>query len=269
MAARSDRIRWGVIEDARGRQRRQRGVAALATAVVAGTVAIVLASVGEGGSHPASTSVAGPPQSQRAVLASCAIRKTKVLQGTPSHSLLSILGVLRRAETPADALPASTKAAVMRLSRSGFQVYVNYVRRARVIGSTPYYVWPVLYTGCRQVPVRHYETMMMDDGGGGVAGAGDATTIEQGHAVGGSGTANRSTLEMLVPDGVATVTLHYPAVTIGGSGLRGAPALTTRTKVVGNFVVIDVPRGPQRLFRPVTMTWYAANGHVVKTFTGL
>jgi hypothetical protein len=262
----------GVIEEARARQRRHRGIA-VAAAVVAAIAALTLASVGgQGISHPARAS--GPPgrtpsKTPPVSLAACVARPgaKAVTKGTPSQSLLSILGVLRRAATPADALPESTSAALGRLGR--FEVYVNYVRRARVIAGIPYYVWPVLYTGCGALRGTQRETMMTQDGRGGFGGAGDAAVIEQGRSVRGSGSASRSTLQMLVPDGVATVTLHYPASKIDGADRHRAPAFTTTTKVVGNFVVIAVPRGRERLFQPVTMTWRAADGHVIKTFNRL
>src|SRR5579863_4582616 len=92
----------GVIEKARARQRRERGIVVVITVAAAVIAAIVLPSLGGGGgSHPANASV--PARPHAVVLASCAISQPKELQGAPSQSLLSILGVLRRPATPADA----------------------------------------------------------------------------------------------------------------------------------------------------------------------
>jgi hypothetical protein len=188
--------------------------------------------------------------------------------GAPDQALLSILGVLRRPATPADALPASVSAFFTRpiFNLLGREVFVNYVRRARVVSGTAYYVMPVLYTGCGAF--KRSEGMMLLDGSGG-GGAGDATTIEQGAAPGGTDSFGRSTVEMLVPDGVASVTLRYPAGKIGGFDRQHAPAFTTTTNVVGNLLVVTVPRGGNRLTAPMTMTWRAATGTMVKTFSRL
>ena len=74
---------------------------------------------------------------------------------------------------------------------------------------------------------------------------------------------------MLVPDGVASVTLHYPAGKIGGFDQHHASAFTATTNVVGNLLVVTVPRGGNRLMAPMTMTWRSASGTTVKTFTSL
>ena len=65
----------------------------------------------------------------------------------------------------------------------------------------------------------------------------------------------------IVPDGVATVTIHYPA----GDGLR---AVTASTKVVNNVFVTSITRafGTRRL--TPTILWRSASGRVLKTVPG-
>jgi hypothetical protein len=60
--------------------------------------------------------------------------------------------------------------------------------------------------------------------------------------------------------------LHYPAGRVGGFNRHHAAATTITTNVVGNLMVVTIPRGGNRLTAPMTMTWRAANGHLVKTF---
>ena len=79
---------------------------------------------------------------------------------------------------------------------------------------------------------------------------------------------------MLVPDKVATVTLRYPAGQIGGyspggSDFQHAPAVTVKTTIVGNLMLVTVPRGGDRVQGPMTMTWLSANGATIKKLNTL
>jgi hypothetical protein len=188
--------------------------------------------------------------------------------GAPSRSLLSILGVLRRPATTADALPDNVK--VLLAQPLGREIFANYIRRARVISGTAYYVMPITY-GCGSSNEDMMLVEVHSDGSGSRGGGvhGNAALIEQGDGWGFSGSFGRTTVQMLVPDGVATVTLRYPAGTIGGSDRNRAPAFTVTTNVVGNLLVVTVPRGGARLQAPMTMTWRAASGKTVKTFSSL
>jgi hypothetical protein len=237
-----------------GTRTRARGIA------VAATVSVVVAAL---------VPVDGSSGAQRSAVA-CSQAKP-FITGAPSQSLLSILGVLRRPATSADGLPASIRKSLnMTFKVTGTEVFVNYVRRARVISGVPYYVWPVLHTGCGAfVGTRGLETMVIADGTG-WGGAGDATTIKGGTTLGG-GTASfgRSTIDGLVPDGVATATLHYPAGKVGGFDRKHAPAFTIMTHVVGNLLHVTIPRGGNRLVAPMTMTWRATTGRIIKTFNRL
>jgi len=60
----------------------------------------------------------------------------------------------------------------------------------------------------------------------------------------------------IVPDGVASITVRYPSVTI-------------RTAVVNNVVVASIPHPGGPLWRPLAVTWRAADGRAIKTFSSL
>ena len=76
-------------------------------------------------------------------------------------------------------------------------------------------------------------------------------------------------MAILVPDGVATVTLRYRARHIGGLGRRILPALTVTGHAVNNAVVVSVPRTSAQAQTIQSMTWRAANGSIIKTFSRL
>jgi hypothetical protein len=270
----------GVIEEARARERRHRAIAGIVSALaVAGIAAIVLAS--HGGGDGRSPAAQGPAHAhpQRAVnapetLAACVSHQNGrgVDEGTPSRSLLSILGVLRRPATKADALSGSlfsffTSGGAARVR--GEEIFVRYVRRARVIGDRSYYLIPSVFSGCGVLKLTGEGiTVWRQDGGGGGSGGGDAdaSEIEQGEAYASESVFTHTSITMLVPDGVATVTLQYPAGRVGGFNTHHAPAFTATAKVVGNVFVSTLPRGGMRLRAPMTMIWRAANGATVKTF---
>ncbi|HEV2944970.1 MAG TPA: hypothetical protein VGX26_07655 [Solirubrobacteraceae bacterium] len=267
----------GVIEEARARQLRHRGAAAAATLAAAAIAAILLAFAGgSDGSHPGRAPVpAGGPsaKSARSSSASCISSKAKALQGAPSRSLLSILGVLRRPATPADALPRALVA-----QGAGSSAFVHYVRRTRVVGHSPYYIYPAILEGCgshARQGIMHLNTNI-DLGGGamGATGGGGATAahIEHGEALGTGppGSATSSTIAMIVPDGVAKVTLRFPAGRASGYSPKISPPFTITTAPVNNELIVRIPRsGGGGAIHQATMTWRAANGHTLKTFNRL
>jgi hypothetical protein len=270
----SDRVRWGVIDDARRRQRRQRLIAGGAILVAAVALG-VWASDGGGsstGSHNPAVASRPSAHAPQATLASCLTSQRNGVQGRPSKSLLSILGVLRRPATAADLLPPR----VARNVFSGSAVYVHYVRRARIVGDVSYYIYPVVAVGCGQVGAYDAIAVLASHvafghgmyGGAGWQGA-TASQIEHGHAVGGGppGSKSSSTITLVVPDGVASVTLRYPPGPANGFHKNViAPAFATTAQVVNNLLVVRAPRtGPAALTKP-TMIWRAADGHIIKTF---
>ena len=265
----------GVIEEAKARERRHRGFAAAAI-LAAAIGALIATSVGGGGSshtvHGSTRPTPSPVKTAPTTLTACASpsRKTTT-DGVPSQSLLSILGVLRRPATSADTLPPKILAFFTSESPilAGRQIFINYIRRARVISGTSYYLIPVLNNGCGRFKITGEGIQMWrqrSGGGGSGGGNADAARIEQAQAVGFTAVFTHSTITMIVPDGVATATLHYPAGKVGGFNRNHAPPFTITTNVIGNILVATIPRGGMRLMGPMTMTWRAANGTTVKTF---
>ena len=232
------------------------------------------------------TSVCQPPSA-----------KPTVSDGSPSPSLLSVLGVLRRPATGSD------QPRVPHVSRplypAGVQgVYVRYVRRARVKAGISYYVIPaarldadpMFVAPCRakQVAVLRSELphipagerastltlqarwlalfaragqqgegvclMVFAAAGGGGGACNTASEAEHGDLTESTG----STFSGVVPDRVATVTVHYPAS-------NEAAATTLTSDVVGNVFAIRIPGLTLGGGPPPTVTWRSATGQVIKT----
>ncbi len=263
----------GVIEEARARQRRHRGLAT-AGVIAAGVIAALLLGFAGGGrgSHPGSAAVpAGRLPSKTARSSPAACGQGEALRGAPSKSLLSILGVLRRPATAADAGSGITARGFI----SG--VFVHYIRLARVVDGSPYYLYPGIVGGCgtgetphegimelaRNVDLGH--GLMGGTGGGGAT----AAAIEQGKdaSSGPPGSSTSSTVTLVVPDGVAKVTLRYPAGPASGYSPKISPAFTVTTAPVGNLVVLTLPRSNP--LQQGTMIWRSADGRVIRMFHGL
>jgi len=258
-----------VIEEARERQRRQRFAWASSAVLVAGALAIGLAlAAGSTGGKHSQSSPSRPertPAATRTRRASCVPVFGSVVRAAPPRSLTSILAVLRRPATAADKLPRD-------ISLSG-DAFLGYVRRTRVVGVTSYYLYPALQ-GCSpgHVGLNDLETpldlghgLMGGTGGGGA----DAAAIQDGHDVstGPPGSPTSATITMIVPDGVASVTLRYPAGRASGYSPKISPPFTVTTAPVQNEVVIRVPRsaGGGPIWQP-TMVWQAPDGRVIRTF---
>lgn len=263
----------GVIEEARRRQRRHRSAAsaAVAAGALAAAAAGWLIAGGTGGSHPAAGagrhSPSAPAASRRGH-GGCAPAFGRVLAGRPERSLLSILGVLRRPATQADRLPPG-------IGVVG-DAFAGYVRRTRVIGGRSYFLYPAR-SGCRPGHEGIMDLAINVDLGhglkGGTGGGGaDAADIEAGRAVstGPPGSATSATITMVVPDGVASVVLRYPAGRASGYSPRVSPPFTVTTAPVGNEVVVTVPRsaGGGPIWAP-KMIWRAADGRVIRVFHSL
>lgn len=256
----------GVIEEARARQRRHRAVTG--ALIVVAAVAVILSGTtgGGGGSHLRSASSPARPSATHArrSQASCT---GKALRGAPDKSLLTILGVLRRPATASDALSGIAGGGIVR------GTFTRYIRRARVVAGSPYYVYPAVVGGCGTREKPREGIMMLarnvDLGHGliGATGGGGATAaqIEQGQLAGSGppGSSTSATLTMVVPDGVASVTLHYPAGRASGYSPKISPPVTITTAPVENLVVVRVPRSSP--LHQATTIWRAGNGHVIKT----
>ncbi|HEY4452525.1 MAG TPA: hypothetical protein VGN13_13135 [Solirubrobacteraceae bacterium] len=262
----------GVIEEARahGRRRRRAVAATLLSTIAIGGIVLGAGGAG-GGSHArgvAASAGVSAGRSPRHSTASCPPAQS--LQGRPSRSLLAILGVLRRPAVAADAI---------HIFQGGFTrgVFVRYIRRARVADGARYYLYPVIVGECGTREKPHQGIMELaqnvDLGHGLIGGSGgggeSAGAIEQGRDAGsgppGSGTS--ATVTMVVPDGVATVTLRYPAGRASGYSPKISPAVTLTAKPVENLLVVRVPRSDP--LGRATMVWRGPRGRVIKTLHGV
>jgi len=224
-----------------------------------------------------------------------------VSKGSPSHTLLAILGVLRRPASPSDGLPAPPVPGGLAHMLGGLgHVYIRYIRRARVVSGTSYYVIPSANTGhitvrcARQIRVRldhelphvppalrapvlmqgvrqiqrlgpHQGVFIFEHakGSGGAAGGADAADIKQVGEFGSDGTREGAIVTGLVPDGVATVELYYPAIRSTSGGQR---PFTITAPVINNLVVVKVPLGAEAASAPIRI-WRAANRSIIKRIT--
>jgi hypothetical protein len=245
--------------------------------VAVATAAISFALSGGGGSHP--RSIPAPPRrlpsrAAAVALSSCAAADRAALRGKPSRSLLSILGVLRRPATVADAVSDITAAGLIQ------GIFARYIRLTRTIGNSSYYIYPAVVGGCGTGQGPHEGMMNFtknidlghgiigNDGGGGAS----AAQIERGEdaGTGPPGSSTSATITMIVPDGVASVTLRYPAGRASGYSAKISPPVTITAPVVNNELVVRVPRsGGGGTIRQVVMLWRAADGRITKTFNQL
>lgn len=103
------------------------------------------------------------------------------------------------------------------------------------------------------------------NGGGGADGGQSPSTIRQTGMLGGGGGGKPSTpivMDGIVPSGVATVTLQFPASRNGSPRL---PELSATGDVVDNVFVIPIPTLFRRGGWPTKATWRSASGTVIKT----
>jgi hypothetical protein len=214
------------------------------------------------------------------------------VHGTPDRSLLSILGILRRPATPADRLSASVFAGMSdvyagsarhafsaggesyylavagfdqaqsepsprcsALERSAFARYLPKIPPALRAQTSALEAGLLTYsrhllTGGPRDGICVIDTGRSDNGtscGNTAAEIKDGSTPDDANGV----------FVGVVPDGVASVTLAFPAH-------RGTPAHSVHGTVRGNMYAIRVPGAPEPPIEP-TVTWHSADGHVIKT----
>jgi hypothetical protein len=102
-------------------------------------------------------------------------------------------------------------------------------------------------------------------GGGGADGGQSPSTIKRTGMLGGGGGGQPPTpivMDGIVPAGVATVTLHFPASRFHG---RPLAALNATDSAINDVFVIPIPRPFQRGAWPTTETWRSASGKIIKT----
>jgi hypothetical protein len=222
------------------------------------------------------------------------VREPARAPGAPGGELISILGVLRRPATAADAVPGG-------LAREGMtDLYTRYLRRAQVAGGLTFYVVPARSRGFNGLPSvaclaaedaalrralpqippslrtgtlaleskletfygraraqRPQDVMCIvvtaSNGGGESCGLPAAEILH------GAAAENQlGVLTGIVPDGVATVTLRFPA-----AGHRPARSLTAT--VHGNVYAVPAPRGISSGAQPAVIR-RAAGGRLLSTY---
>jgi len=235
-----------------------------------------------------------------AVTASCASLASvrgPVSYGVPEEALLALLGVLRRPREPSDLPPAGpgSHQSIPVWARGS---YVRYIRRARVVAGISYYVVPVINAGqlnatCaaqaqqrlrRELPTipgtlrgvvwklgeqqlarlgPHQGTILVESGpniGAGFGGA-PASDIKRFGILGIDGTRHGARLVGLLPDGVATVQIVYPAADREGGSSK---PFSITAPVINNVMVCNVPLSARAAMRG-KMIWHAPNGTIIRT----
>jgi hypothetical protein len=276
-----------------------------AVAVVAAVVVVALTTIGHGpaGGRPPSAAppVGGQQRQELGYIRAAAARSPAcrahhpagpaVRNGSPSGTLLSVVGVLRRPATGADRLPRALQG-----GGDARGIYANYIRRARVTYGIAYYIVPAATLApARILPARCYTEMVaalhaqlpriparlrsptlalqaqLIAGARGLArrtaGGGVCLMFADARASGGECGASASEIEQrglissfgplagVVPDGVATVTVYFPAS-------NGLAARTATSDVVGNVFAVSI--SPSHRGQPA-MVWRSAQGKILKT----
>jgi hypothetical protein len=102
-------------------------------------------------------------------------------------------------------------------------------------------------------------------GGGGGGGVQTLESIQQGGQLGEGGGGKPPTpimMDGIVPSGVASVTLTFPATRHHGNSL---PALSAVGKVINNVFIIPIPTLLERGAWPNTAIWRSPSGNIIKT----
>jgi hypothetical protein len=184
--------------------------------------------------------------------------------GTPTARLFASLGALRHPQTATDALPPPQNAGEG--LRFGGSVYANFVRRARVVAGTAYYLVPVAtLQGPTCAPRDAVVLVTVEALGQGRGAPQTVRGIERGN-LGGTRWIGTSGVQYgVVPDKVAEITLRYAA---HKHGLRS----TVTVAPVNNVYVAVVPpaaRGSLLPVLPKVILWRSRKGAVLKTFHSL
>lgn len=180
--------------------------------------------------------------------------------GTPSAELRSILAPLRRPTTPSDALPPDAPS----IDAEG--VYVRFIRRARVIDGSTFYLVPAAHA-CEKGFLAHETLFLLTVGGPFGSGVWPPVAAwfikHQGYSGGFGWDAGTETVSGLVPDGVAKVTLRYQHED------SWFPASVT-VAVVNNVWAALVPYSTVPAVRetpgqPEKIMWRSRKGKLLKT----
>jgi hypothetical protein len=78
------------------------------------------------------------------------------------------------------------------------------------------------------------------------------------------------TVSLLVPDGVASVSIRYPSERVEPAYHKHpgpiVAAFTINAKPINNLVMFNVHHHSSAAMAPLTMIWRATDGHIIKTF---
>jgi len=173
--------------------------------------------------------------------------------GTPSAAFTSMLRVLRRSQKPSDGLELAS------LPHLGEGVYVSYIRLARVVAGSSYYLIPLAKANCSGP--EELILNVRSPGGFSSYGGSTAAQIAAGKQFGTCCLGPTAVVSGIVPDRVAKVLLSYPK-----SGRLHAVTITTRP--VENVFVATVPRESTAASVPKSVIWRSASGRVIKTIHG-
>jgi hypothetical protein len=245
------RADFGVIADARARQRRRRWLVVLLVALAAGSAGALL-------SRGTDAPRVGAASVQRlakggAVQASCVL--TRPSPDRPDQAWLQTLAVLRHPPTPTDQLPGPISA----------HLFAHAIRLAQSVDGVRYYVMPHYWPRCAPRQPIEVVTLVARarlTGHRTTAVGFNAFTVTELRKDGLFGARfsrlqpQTSALFGIVPDGVASVTLRY-----------GTARTSVTARVINNVVVFPQPprTGPIGAFGWKTMTWRARDGRVIKT----
>ena len=212
-----DATLFGVLNDARARQRqrcRRRRIWITAAVAIAG----------RDGRSPCT---AGRPRNaggSPGAIEDCATVRRRMRLADHDHRDAKPIAI---GDSPGTPTPATaTDALPPRLTSDplgGSQIFINYVRRARVITGGTYFIYPLRATTCGRLDTRGDAIALTNVTHCGIKGFSEtfggatASQIEAGKMLAYGGGCSRSLdtslLTGVVPDGVATVTLHYRAGT--------------------------------------------------------
>lgn len=273
-----------------------RGMAILNASTVLAAVLVVaslaVAAVFLTSVHPARQPPRGPLSNGQGCGAAGAQRLSR---GSPPKSLLSILAVLRRPQTPQDRLPAREvppgwrSGSTRKLLRLGVRrhdgrppslettnttvyEYSKYVRRARGFAGGGVYLIPLAAaadsTGSGRCNHPYFAGIALYQLRHGAGSGGCCFDASQILALDAS--SSGSTLTSIVPDRVGSVTLYFkaqstPATSPPSSIPHAAPGTpaTITTEAVGNVITVVPPPGIGSYYtvRPV---WRSTTGQIIK-----
>ena len=221
--------------------------------------------------------------------------QTKPDTGTPSRVILSTFGVLRRHPRSEPSVSSGGPLAGAYVNDVGVagrrygSVYEVVAVKSLLAGATTSARCQALELRALRAVIRHApkrararalrlgQDELLDERyidhhpegiclvGGGGADCGPFLDVQARGAVGSTGYgADGSSFDDVVPDGVASITAHYPAEGPKQGFRRHLPAVQVTEPVLNNVAVWRLAHEPGDLF-PDTITWRSPSGHVVKT----